>query len=148
MCILEDTPIPITAGVEEEEVQLYYKVRSVHRRLGNTNKCRWTISIKEEVDCFKDSVFKKWLEKTEGWGLKINGEGGLEQVGLSDIEEVLKIAKFVDSASTNEWHGYPADYCRRNQDRPSLKVLTDWMDKEIITKTQMAKIKQYKKCSL
>ena len=149
MCILEDTPIPITVIVEGEEVQLFsYKVRSVHRRHGNTNKCIWTISIEEEVDCFKDSAFKNWLENKEGWGLKINAKGGLEQVGVSEINEGLKIAKFVDSNSTTEWHGYPADYCRRNKDRPSLKVLKDWMDKKIISKTQMSKIKQYKKCSL
>ncbi len=150
MCILEDTPIPITVVVEGEEVPLFsYKVRSVHRRKGNTNKCIWTISIEEEVECFKDSALKKWLENKEGWGLKFNATNGdLEQVGVSEINEELKIAKFVDSNSTTEWHGYPADYCRRKQDRPSLKVLKDWWDNKIISKTQMSKIKQYKKCNL
>jgi hypothetical protein len=149
MCILEDTPIPIPVAGEVEEVQiLYYKVRSVHRRHGNPNKCIWTISLEAEVECFRDSALKKWLENKEGWGLKFNTQGRLEQVGVSDTKEELKIAKFVDSSSTTEWHGYPADYCSRNKDRPSLKVLEDWKDKNIISKTQMSKIKQYKKCNL
>jgi hypothetical protein len=149
MCILEDTPIQIPVVGEAEEVQvLYYKVRSVHRRRGNPNKCIWTISLEEEVNCFRCSALKKWLEDKEGWGLKINAQGGLEQVGESDKKEKLKIAKFVDSSSTTEWHGYPADYCSRNNDRPSLKVLEDWMNNKIINKTKMSKIKQYKQCNL
>jgi hypothetical protein len=150
MCTLENTPIPITVVVEGEEVQLCsYKVRSVHRRHGNNNKCIWTISIEEEVKCFKDSACKNWLENKEGWGLKLNAtNGGLEQVGLSEIQEVLKIAKFVDSNLTKEWHGYPADYCRRINDKPSLRVLNDWREKGIISKTQMGKITRGQKCNL
>jgi hypothetical protein len=78
----------------------------------------------------------------------VNSEGGLSQIGISDQQEVLKIAKFKDSNSTREWHGYPADYCRRKQDRPSIRILMDWKDRGLISKTKMDKIKQYKRCSL
>jgi hypothetical protein len=153
MCILEDTPIPIAITVlteegESKEDVIHYKIRSVHRRHGNSEKCIWTISLQEEVDCFKTSADEKWLEDTKGWGLKMNSAGGLSEIGISERQEVLKIAKFVDSGSTREWHGYPADYCRRNQDRPSMKVLMDWKDRGLINKTKMDKIKQYKRCSL
>jgi len=153
MDISEDNLIPIKMIVsneegKEQEKLIYYKVRSVHRRHGNSEKCIWTIFIHEEVDCFKLSTSENWLEDTKGWGLKINSEGCLEQVGVSEQNESLKIAKFVDSSSTREWHGYPADYCRRKQDRPSTRVLIDWKEKGLISKTKMDKIKQYKKCNL
>lgn len=153
MCILEDTPIPISISVLTEEGEgkedvIHYKIRSVHRRHGNSEKCIWTISLQEEVDCFKVSAFESWLEDTKGWGVKVNSEGGLAQVGISDQSEVLKIAKFIDSSSTREWHSYPADYCRRKQDRPSIGVLMDWKNCGLISKTKMDKIKQHKKCSL
>jgi hypothetical protein len=153
MCILEDIPIPIITSVftekeESTEDIIHYKIRSVHRRHGNSEKCIWVISLQEEVDCFKFSADEKWLEDTKGWGLKVNSGGGLSQIGISDQQEVLKIAKFKDSNSTREWHGYPADYCRRKQDRPSIRILMDWKDRGLISKTKMDKIKQYKRCSL
>jgi hypothetical protein len=153
MCIREDTPIPISILILTEEGDskediIYYKIRSVHRRRGNPEKCIWTITMEEEVDCFQDSANNKWLEDRKGWGLKVNSERRLSEIGISDQQEILKIAKFVDSSSTGEWHGYPADYCRRNQDKPSTRVLMDWKKRGLISKTNINKIKQGKRCNL
>ena len=153
MRITEDTPIPIGTLIvnregEELTETIYYIVRSAHRRNGNSEKCIWTISREDEVNCFQDSRLQDWLEDTKGWGLKINAEGSLDEVGISDQGEILKIGKFRDDNSTREWHGYPADYCRRQQDKPSQRILMDWKNKGLINKTQMNRITQCKKCSL
>ncbi|MGI0489474.1 hypothetical protein ACN4EK_29010 [Pantanalinema rosaneae CENA516] len=153
MCIIDDTPVPIKITVlteegESKEDVIHYKIRSVHRRHGNFEKCIWTISPQEEVGCFQVAASEEWLEATEGWGVKINAEGRLEQIGVSEQDEVLKIAKFVDSSSTREWHGYPADFRRRQQDKPSERVLIAWKNRGLINKTKMSKITQRKPCNL
>ena len=159
MCIITDTPVQVLSVQEDvggvkTQINISYKVRSVHRRKGNPEKCIWTINPKEEVECFKNTTSAKWLDTNawsiakHGWGLKIAVNGGLEEVGISDQGESLKIARFKDTSLTYEWHGYPADYCRRQQDKPPILVLTDWKNKGLITKTQMSKIKQCQRCNL
>jgi hypothetical protein len=159
MCIITDTPVQVLSvqenvGGVDAQINVSYKVRSVHRRKGNSKKCIWTLNPKEEVDCFRDAASAKWLDANawsiakHGWGLKVNANGGLEEVGISDQGESLKIAKFVDSSLNYEWHGYPADYSQRKQDKPPISVLADWKERRLITKTQMSKIKQFQRCNL
>lgn len=144
MCIPEDTPIPI----QLTNKTIHYKIVTVHRRAGNQNKCIWTITPKEEVDCFQFSASNDWLDEKQGWGLKSNKNGSLDQIGLSTQKKPLKIAKFVDTNLTCEWHGYPADYCKNSQDVPSCKVLEKWKKNNLISKTNFSKIRQRKPCNL
>jgi hypothetical protein len=41
-----DTPISISLSADKI---IYYKLRAVHRRHGNAEKCIWIISVEEEV---------------------------------------------------------------------------------------------------
>jgi hypothetical protein len=151
MTVNDSFPIEISVLTEEGKRVvdvIYYIIRTVHRRRGNPTKCIWTITPQEEIDCFKVAASNKWLEVTEGWGIKINTEGKLDQIGVSERDEALKIAKFVDSNSDRKWHGYPADYCRRKQDKPPERILRDWHTRSLITKAKMSKITQRKLCSL
>lgn len=46
-----------------------YIVASNHRKLGNPNKCIWTIKPTDEVKCFVFGVSSKWVTSSIGWGL-------------------------------------------------------------------------------
>jgi len=150
MCMLEaDYTIEILLITKEQKQStIYYKVTLTHRRDGNPKKCIWTIYSEEEVDCFRQSANHDWLEDTKGWGLKINEQGKLENIGLSPQNEILKIAKFVDSSKNGECHGYPADYRRGTQDRQSTDILIKWNTKHLITNVAMNKFRLGKLCYL
>ncbi len=145
MCTLQDEPILIDS---QKDPPITYKVRSVHRRRGNANKSIWTIKIPEEVECFRQTYTSLWLEETKGWGLKLSATSQLEEVGVSDQGQILKIAKFRDDEADGVWHGYPANYCYKPQDKPSKKILLKWLEAGLIDKTQKSRISQGKLCNL
>jgi len=145
MCIIKDDPILID---DREKPPTFYQVRSVHRRHGNSEKSIWTISIPEEIECFRYSYSLSWLEKTQGWGLKISSSDQLEEVGKSDQGISLKIAKFRDDKEDKIWHGYPANYREKIQDKPPETILAKWMEAGFINKVQKSRIVQRKPCNL
>lgn len=124
-----------------------YIISSQHRRNGNPNKSIWTVSFNEEVDCFIQTINENWKNGNEAWGLRVIGTI-LQVVGLNNGSEELKIAKFVDGTNTNVWHGYPADYMSKSQDRPTTNILKVWVDKKYITKAKMSKIRLGQTCNL
>jgi len=124
-----------------------YIISSQHRKTGNPNKSIWTISFEDEVNCFIQTINSKWKAGAEAWGLKVQGPN-LEQVGLSNKNEELKIAKFVDSSLMDVWHGYPANHLHKAQDRPTTEILKNWVLKGYITKAKMNKIRQGQLCTL
>ena len=135
-----DTPIPITNNVN-------YIISSQHRRAGNVNKCLWTVSFENEVECFTDSLNNEWIEGKHAWGVRfINAV--LEPLGEANGGRILKIAKFVDGNRINVWHGYPADPMTRGQDRPTTAILKIWVNNGYITKSKMSKIRLGQTCNL
>ncbi len=124
-----------------------YIISSQHRRRGNPNKSIWTITFEEEVDCFIQALNGNWKIATEAWGIKVV-DNILQVVGLNNNNGNLKLAKFVDGTNTNVWHGYPADYMSKAQDRPATSILKDWVDNGYLTKAKMSKIRLGQSCNL
>jgi hypothetical protein len=124
-----------------------YIISSQHRKKGNQNKSVWTITFNEEVACFIQALNGKWRAGTEAWGVKVIGNI-LQIVGLNNARQELKLAKFVDGTNTNVWHGYPADYMNKAQDRPTTDILKLWVEKGYLTKAKMSKIRLGQSCNL
>ncbi|RZJ44149.1 MAG: hypothetical protein EOO19_12230 [Chryseobacterium sp.] len=142
--------MPYTADTEIDlstKIKSNYIISSQHRKVGNVNKSIWTISFDEEVDCFVTAINGKWIAGNEAWGVKVNG-GSVQVVGKNIANAELKLAKFVDGTSTNVWHGYPADYMSKSQDRPITDILRNWVKAGYISKAAMNKIRTGKACSL
>lgn len=124
-----------------------YIISSQHRRTGNPDKCIWTITFEEEVNCFSNSYTEKWISNTKAWGLIVENDL-LKVVGQNNEQQELKLAKFVDANRNNIWHGYPADYMNRVHDIPVEHILKKWVDKKYITKAKMNKIRRGISCNL
>lgn len=124
-----------------------YIISSQHRKTGNPNKSIWIISFNDEVECFLQTLEKNWKQHNEGWGIKVLNDA-LQVIGNSVSKDELKIAKFVDGSNTDVWHGYPADYMRNSQDRPTTEILTVWVNSGYITKSKMSKIRKGFSCNL
>lgn len=136
-----DTDIDLAPRTTEK-----YYISSAHRRV-QRNKSHWTVTIDQEVDCFVLSQTSNWIENIVCWGLISNGNN-LLVLGLNSQREELKIAKFVAKNNYRVWHGYPADYCRNDQDRPGIRILQDWRTKRHIEKHHIIKIRRGKVCNL
>lgn len=150
-----DTEIEINVDVTNfstKKAKPNYIISSLHRRQDNSNKSIWTISPAEEVDCFIRTVKEGWINRTnekkkEAWGLKPNNRH-LDVIGKNNKDQELKLAKFVDGDDKDVWHGYPADYRNKSNDRPPEDILRRWIDKKYIDKRKMVKIRSGKSCSL
>ncbi|RXK47062.1 hypothetical protein [Aquirufa rosea] len=137
-----DTEIDLTAQTTGS-----YIIASQHRKKGNPNKSIWTITFDEEVNCFIQALNGDWKIGKEAWGVKVIGDI-LQVVGLNNNRQELKLAKFVDGTNTNVWHGYPADYMSKAQDRPATNILKVWVDNGFLTKAKMSKIRLGQSCNL
>lgn len=143
-----------TFYLQDEQSDLYYASISYHRdgtRLGQ--KSQWAISIDDEFDLFKSSFseISGWFDNFKGWGLSCVKEDEtylISIVGEGITNEQLFFVKYIDGGKNNKWHGYPANYQRNIQDKPSTQFLTVIYNEGIITKPQFSKIKKGKKCSL
>lgn len=127
---------------------IFYTTVSQHRVGGNSNKSIWSISLQEEVNCFQYSLSNNWLENYIGWGLRLSNNNQMEVLGYNRLLNDLKIAKFIDGCENDSWHGYPADYRNKIQDRPPFKVLKEWGNNGFIHKHQISKIRSGKQCAL
>ncbi|MBL7690598.1 MAG: hypothetical protein JNM41_03320 [Flavipsychrobacter sp.] len=136
-----DAELDLSPRIEE-----VYFISSAHRRR-QANKSFWTVSADQEVDCFITSQTNSWVEISKAWGLLQNGNS-LLILGQNYHNEPLKIAKFVVKNEQRVWHGYPADFCRNNQDRPGTGILKDWRTRGYIEKHHIVKIRQGKECNL
>lgn len=124
-----------------------YYISSAHRNIVTADKSRWIISMSQEVDCFVEGQTLNWVESNLSWGIMFNGSG-LDVLGTDHQDHPLKIAKFIDSSNNNIWHGYPADYVRKQQDRSGMAILVQWRSRKMIAKHHIIKIRQGKSCSL
>lgn len=124
-----------------------YFFSPLHRPPVSPDKSKWEISLEQEINCFTSSHRLGWIELNLVWGIIICNNK-LEKIGTNGHNESLKIAKYIDSSNSKIWHGYPADYVRKAQDRPSTDVLLKWQKDKIIQKHQLLKIRQGKPCNL
>jgi hypothetical protein len=123
-----------------------YIVKSDHRSLPTEHKSAWCISVSEEIACFDRTIAANWTQDSVGWGLHITHQEPL--ILGNNLLRDFKIGKFVSDPQSTIWHGYPADYRTKLQDRPPAGILTAWRDAGIIQKHEIARVRQGKPCSL
>ena len=118
-----------------------------HRGTPDQHRSVWTEPVEGEVACFVEAWEQAWGER-DGllWG-NARDDSGLRPLGLNGHREELWFAKFVRASSPAPWHGYPADYRRRKQDRPPTRVLVQWREAGIITKHEAARIAGGRRCN-
>lgn len=136
---------PNTIDVDENR-KVVYTISKKHRGK-NKNKSYWTISKPEEVVLFADALRKGYEEDCLAWNLLMDG-GTVCVLGCSPDGLMLKMAKFVDADEKDQWHGYPANYQKNNQDIPPYKVLLSWMNAKFISVATLAKIRKGQPCNL
>jgi hypothetical protein len=141
MKLMLDTPINIGDDI-------YYIIVSQHRVPTNRHKSYWIINCTGELESFQLTILEKWYQPYKGWGVYLSGDGNMNELGRNSFDEILKIAKFIDSTKNNQWHGYPADYRRKVQDRPPTEILVKWRNEGIIEKHCISKIRAGKVCNL
>ncbi len=124
-----------------------YIISSHHRMRGRPHKSVWIISHDQEVLCFVDSIQNKWRDGSQAWGLFLV-DNILNVLGESDDNIGLKIAKFVDGMASSVWHGYPANFMENGQDRPTSTILHNWVERGLISKATMSRIRTGKSCGL
>ncbi|MGN7811453.1 hypothetical protein [Flavobacterium sp. 22076] len=142
-----ETEVEIKTTNKLEDFKVKYIFSSAHRRT-QKDKAKWIISTHEELACFKNAQINKYLEnKGLAWGY-LKTANNFTDLGINGHKEILKIAKFVDKNEVKIWHGYPADFARNPQDRPSIDILRTWRTNQVIEKHQILKIRQGKTCNL
>lgn len=125
-----------------------YTISKKHRG-HNKKKSYWAIKMPREIVLFRSALQNGYEDKDDfiAWNLNVeNGE--VRKVGYTVDKKELKIAKFVDSNHNEKWHGYPANYIKNSQDRPSAKVLELWYNAGFISTATMKKIKGGQPCNL
>jgi hypothetical protein len=133
--------------IDEETV--HYKISPKHRVASPAEGISvWKVDHHSEVMCFKESIEMGYKTDFHSWGLIYIPPLQILGIGkFGSIDTELIMAKFVDSNKNGKWHGYPC-YYKRIGDTPPKSVLTLWVEKEIITKSQMSKISQRQVCKI
>lgn len=122
-----------------------YSFVSYHRD-GTKKKSQWTITKAEELICFQTAHDRAWLLPAKGWGLHfVDSEPDYLGVAQDHITRVL-IAKFQENQGN--WHGYPADYQRNNQDIPDISIQRKWIENGILPLQKIRKIGKKQLCFL
>lgn len=113
---------PFTTSVGES-----YAIKNDHRN-GSRSKSQWITTLEEEVAAFEDAYGSNWISRSgkHAWGLHfVDGKPHILGIASanSSRRERLRLAKFVRNMAPSFWHGYPANYRRKPQDRPPVVVL-------------------------
>ena len=127
-----DTAVPIN-----EKASYYFSPK--HRRIATEDVSIWDIDFQNELSCFKASIHNEWIYNEVSWGFIKNGEEFII-VGHNLINRELKFAKFV--SNENIWHGYPADFRNKPDDKPVPQLLLIWFNEKVISKPLLKRIKQ------
>ena len=138
---------PNTIKISDKR-EVIYTISKKHRGK-KKQKSYWIIKKPEEVSLFIDSLKSGYEDENKycAWNLRII-DGNAVVLGCSLAKEELKIAKFINSAKKDQWHGYPANYIKKSQDIPSAKILTLWHIKGLINTATMKKIRGGQPCNL
>ena len=135
--------VPFTTTVGEVYLPL-----GKHRGRATSQRSVWTKPVPTEVACFVQAWGASWGERDgELWGHR-SATGVLEPVGRNNHGEDLWFGKFLRAERISPWHGYPADYRRKTQDRPPPEVLNRWRALGVLAKHQVAKVAAGRPCKL
>lgn len=111
-----------------------------------TEKSQWSISPNQEIVCFNLAHSKGWTEADKGWGLHYSNDV-LDYLGLAqDHRTRVFIAKFV--GNQGNWHGYPADHQKNQQDIPTERIRRIWMNDNVLKPAKIRKITKGQPCWL
>jgi hypothetical protein len=126
-----------------------YAVNHQHRNSQMAHeKSQWIIGVAEERASYDLSSQNQWgSSQSVLWGLHLVNTSPKplgHPPGDSSLQ--LHIAKFVGSGGN--WHGYPVATWIAPWDKPDVKTLKSWVEKNLIKKAKMAKIVRGKKCVL
>lgn len=138
---------PHNTPLSTSVVGVQYIIKDYHRNGGNGRKSQWMIPEPAEVQCFERSHHSNWINNNMAWGLHPAAPPP-QVLGRSPNGDDLKIARFRASANGTTWQGFPADYRRKTQDRPTITILHLWMRAGYIRKHEMSKVRSGKRCSL
>ena len=124
-----------------------YGVKPDHR--DNTHvKSQWTITVDEEVLCFRLTCERTWFLDDRGWGLHLtDGKAQYLGVGL-DRNQRLFVARFEGDLPKQYWHGYPADHVRRADDIPAEAVAGEWIAEGYLPPSKVRKLLKGQRCKL
>ena len=137
---------PVVGSPSTTVVGEVYLPLPKHRGQADQHRSIWTKPVPEEIACFVQAWQESWgTNGGELWGHVREGTR-LQPLGLNRYGEHLWFGKFLHNPHPVQWHGYPADYRRKSQDRPPEKVLFKWRDIGILAKHQVYKIMAGKSC--
>jgi hypothetical protein len=110
-------------------------------------KSKWTISVLKQRICLQRAYHSGWLLPEKGWGLHYNSRNMLDYLGVAqDHKTEIFIAKFEENQGN--WHGYPADHERNNQDIPDKSIRQKWQKDGVLPPAKIRKIGKGQPCSL
>jgi len=140
-------PFPHNTPLATSIVGVRYIIKADHRNGGNGRKSQWVIPEPAELQCFERSHRAKWTNNNTAWGLH-PAVPPLQVLGRSVQGVDLRIARFLAAANGTTWHGFPADYRRKRQDRPAITILLLWFRAGYIRKHDISRVRSGKRCSL
>lgn len=130
--------VGITVTVNQEIKYLFYEK---HRGKATNSISVWDANFTDELSCFKECVNRQWIFENNGWGhIKISDDEYMV-LGHNSFNPVLRFAKFVGD-NTGLWHGYPADFKQKPNDKPKNVILLRWLNEKFISKHVYRKIQQ------
>ncbi len=118
-----------------------YKVKNDHRQPSLINKkSQWTVSEWDELNLFIIAYNEDWTSPNKPQLWSTNGRENkigecMDGKSLTD----LYIAKYITDSNHHEWHGYPVS--PRQYDIPPEKVLSLWLERGLIDKTDKSRIR-------
>ena len=131
-------PVPVAVGDEHISLKFSsgsytYSLSNRHRGTKSNTKSTWTVNI--EVELFEESMKKSYINNQLSWNIHST------YIGYDKDGSNVKLARFDSrNATNNEWHGYPVDYSKDPNNRPSKDILIEWVKSSIITNSEKIKI--------
>lgn len=135
-------PVPVAVGDEHISLNFSsgsytYSLSNRHRGRASDKKSTWTVNTTIEVELFEESMQKSYININNQLSWNIHST----YIGHDKDGSNVKLARFDSrNATNNEWHGYPVDYSKDPNNRPSKKILNEWVKRSIITNSEMIKI--------
>ena len=133
-------PVPVAVGDEHIPLNFSsgsytYSLSNRHRGRASDKKSTWTVNTTIEVELFEESMQKSYINNQLSWNIHST------YIGHDKDGSNVKLARFDSrNATNNEWHGYPVDYSKDPNNRPSKEILNEWVKRSIITNSEMIKI--------
>jgi hypothetical protein len=127
-----------------------FYIHKLDHRNGSRIKSQWKINEDAEWQCFATASAQPISNQITCYYWFHFEKGKIEYLGESKSEDLpvrdLFIAKFISDPHSHDWHGYPADYQKNNQDRPPAIILDYWLKNNYLTAPKISKISQGKPC--